>query len=65
MKFKKLKFLLKKLFKVHVKKHIKRILLALILSILIVGSTSGIAWFNSSKKIFIDGIKYLLGLYPF
>ena len=56
MEFKELKFLLKKLFKVHVKKHIKRILLALILSILVAGSTSGIAWLldPAVKKIFID-----------
>ncbi len=56
MEFKELKFLLKKLFKVYVKKHIKRILLALILSILVAGSTSGIAWLldPAVKKIFID-----------
>ena len=56
MDFKELKFLLKKLFREYVKKHIKRILLALILSILVAGSTSGIAWLldPAVKKIFID-----------
>ncbi len=56
MEFKELKFLLQKLFRVYVKKHIKRILLALVLSILVAGSTSGIAWLldPAVKKIFID-----------
>ena len=56
MDFKELKFLLKKLFSIYVKKHIKRILIALILSILVAGSTSGIAWLldPAVKKIFID-----------
>ena len=56
MEFKELKFLLKKLYNAYVKKHFKRILLALILSILVAGSTSGIAWLldPAVKKIFID-----------
>ena len=56
MEFKELKFLLKKLFREYVKKHIKRILIALVLSILVAGSTSGIAWLldPAVKKIFID-----------
>ena len=56
MEFPELKFLLKKLFNEYVKKHIKRILIALVLSILVAGSTSGIAWLldPAVKKIFID-----------
>ncbi len=56
MEFKELKFLLKKLYNFYVKKHFKRIFLALILSILVAGSTSGIAWLldPAVKKIFID-----------
>ena len=56
MKFKELKFLLTKLFKEYVRKHLKRILIALVLSILVAGSTSGIAWLldPAVKKIFID-----------
>ena len=56
MEFQELKFLIKKLFNNYVKKHIKRILIALILSILVAGSTSGIAWLldPAVKRIFID-----------
>jgi subfamily B ATP-binding cassette protein MsbA len=56
MEFTELKFLLKKLYNTYVKKHFRRILLALILSILVAGSTSGIAWLldPAVKKIFID-----------
>ena len=56
MEFQELKFLIKKLFNHYVKKHLKRILIALILSILVAGSTSGIAWLldPAVKKIFID-----------
>ena len=56
MKFNELKFLLKKLFREYVRKHLKRILIALVLSILVAGSTSGIAWLldPAVKKIFID-----------
>ena len=56
MEFQELKFLIKKLFNNYVKKHIKRILIALVLSILVAGSTSGIAWLldPAVKKIFID-----------
>ncbi len=56
MEFQELKFLIKKLFNQYVKKHIKRIIVALLLSILVAGSTSGIAWLldPAVKKIFID-----------
>ena len=66
MDFKELKFLLKKLFSIYVKKHIKRILIALILSILVAGSTSGIAWLldPAVKKIFIDQDKIFAWTIP-
>ena len=56
MKFDELKLLLKKLFNEYVKKHLKRIFVALILSIIVAGSTSGIAWLldPAVKKIFIE-----------
>ena len=44
MKFEELKFILKRLYFEYVKKHLKRIFLALILSIIVAGSTAGIAW---------------------
>ncbi len=66
MDFKELKFLLKKLFSIYVKKHIKRILIALVLSILVAGSTSGIAWLldPAVKKIFIDQDKIFAWTIP-
>ena len=56
MKFEELKFLLKRLYYEYVKKHLKRIFLALILSIVVAGSTAGIAWLldPAVKKIFIE-----------
>ena len=56
MKFDELKIILKRLFKEYVKKHLKRIFIALILSIIVAGSTSGIAWLldPAVKKIFIE-----------
>ena len=56
MKFQELKDLLKKLFKFYVKKHLKRIFIALFLSLIVAGSTSGIAWLldPAVKKIFIE-----------
>ena len=56
MKFDELLILLKQLFKQYVKKHIKRILIALFLSLIVAGSTSGIAWLldPAVKKIFIE-----------
>ena len=66
MEFKELKFLLKKLFTYYVKKHIRRILIALVLSILVAGSTSGIAWLldPAVKKIFIDQDKIFAWTIP-
>ncbi len=56
MKFEELKIILKRLFKEYVRKHLKRICLALILSIIVAGSTAGIAWLldPAVKKIFIE-----------
>ena len=56
MKFEELKIILKRLFKEYVRKHLKRIFLALVLSIIVAGSTAGIAWLldPAVKKIFIE-----------
>ncbi len=56
MKFDELKIILKRLYKEYVRKHIKKIFLALVLSIIVAGSTSGIAWLldPAVKKIFIE-----------
>ena len=56
MKFQELKNILKRLFKEYVKKHLNKILIALVLSIIVAGSTSGIAWLldPAVKKIFIE-----------
>ena len=56
MKFKELKFIIKRLYSEYVKKHLKRILIALILSLIVAGSTTGIAWLldPAVKKIFIE-----------
>ena len=56
MKFQELKIILQRIFREYVKKHIKRILIALTLSIIVAGSTAGIAWLldPAVKKIFIE-----------
>ena len=56
MKFDELKIILRRLYKEYVQKHLKRIILALLLSIIVAGSTSGIAWLldPAVKKIFIE-----------
>ena len=56
MKFEELKIILRRLYIEYVRKHLKKILIALILSIIVAGSTSGIAWLldPAVKKIFID-----------
>ena len=56
MEFQELKFILIRLYKEYVKKHLKKILIALVLSIIVAGSTSGIAWLldPAVKKIFIE-----------
>jgi ATP-binding cassette, subfamily B, bacterial MsbA len=66
MQFKELKLVLKRLYTEYVRKHLKRILIALVLSIVVAGSTSGIAWLldPAVKKIFIDQNKTLAWLIP-
>ena len=56
MKFGELKIILKRIYHEYVKYHLKKIFLALFLSIIVAGSTSGIAWLldPAVKKIFID-----------
>ena len=56
MKFSELKIILKRIYREYVKYHLKKIFLALFLSIIVAGSTSGIAWLldPAVKKIFID-----------
>tara|TARA_Y100001958_G_C21244141_1_gene573210 strand:- start:2642 stop:4384 length:1743 start_codon:yes stop_codon:yes gene_type:complete len=56
MNFEELKFYLKRLYTEYIRFHIKKILIALILSIIVAGTTSGIAWLldPAVKKIFID-----------
>ena len=66
MEFRELKLILKRLFSEYIKKHIKRIFIALMLSLIVAGSTSGIAWLldPAVKKIFIDQDKTLAWLIP-
>ena len=56
MEFQELKSILRRLYFEYVKKHLKRILIALFLSIIVAGSTAGIAWLldPAVKKIFIE-----------
>ena len=56
MKLDELKIILIRLYKEYVKQHLKRIFIALILSIVVAGSTTGIAWLldPAVKKIFIE-----------
>ena len=66
MEFKDLKIILKRLYLEYVRKHTKRILVALVLSLIVAGSTSGIAWLldPAVKKIFIDQDKTLAWIIP-
>ncbi len=56
MKFEELKKILKKLYDEYVKRHLNKILISLVLSLIVAGSTSGIAWLldPAVKKIFIE-----------
>ena len=56
MQYKEIKIIIKRLFQEYVKKHFKKILVALVLSLVVAGSTSGIAWLldPAVKKIFIE-----------
>ena len=66
MNLKELKLILFRLYKEFVKKHLKKIFLALFLSIIVAGSTAGIAWLldPAVKKIFIDRDKTYAWLIP-
>mgnify|MGYP001188332185 FL=1 len=56
----------KRLYKDYTKKHLKKIVLSAIFSILVAGSTSGIAWLldPAIKKIFIDKDQSLIFIIP-
>ena len=56
MKLYEVKIILTRLYKEYVKQHLKRIFVALILSLIVAGSTAGIAWLldPAVKKIFIE-----------
>ena len=56
MKFQELKSIWKVLFKQYGKKHLKKIFFALFLSVIVAGSTAGIAWLldPAVKKIFVE-----------
>ncbi len=66
MEFKELIIILKKIFNEYVKKHIRKIFIALIMSIIVAGSTAGIAWLldPAVKKIFIEKNKVLALFIP-
>jgi len=66
MEFKELKSILKRLFREYVKKHLKKIFIALVMSIVVAGSTAGIAWLldPAVKKIFIEQDKMLAWFIP-
>ena len=66
MEFQELRLILKRLFTEYVKKHINKIFLALILSIVVAGSTAGIAWLldPAVKKIFEEQDKTFAWLIP-
>jgi ATP-binding cassette, subfamily B, bacterial MsbA len=66
MNFKELKIILGRLYKVYIKKHFKKILIALILSIVVAGTTAGIAWLldPAVKKIFIEQDRTLAWFIP-
>jgi len=66
MKFQELKFILIRLYKEYVRKHLKKIFLALFLSVIVAGSTAGIAWLldPAVKKIFVEQNKTFAWLIP-
>ena len=66
MEFQELKFILVRLYKEYVRKHLKKIFLALFLSIIVAGSTAGIAWLldPAVKKIFVEQNKTFAWLIP-
>ena len=66
MKFDELKLILKRLYRIYVKKYLKKIFIALFLSIIVAGTTAGIAWLldPAVKKIFLDKDKTLAWFIP-
>ena len=66
MELKELKSIIKRLFKEYVKKHLGKIFLALFLSVIVAGSTAGIAWLldPAVKKIFEEQNKTYAWLIP-
>ena len=62
MNFSKLKKTLLRLFNSYVKKHLNKLILSLILSLVVAGSTGGIAWLldPAIKKIFVDQDKTMM-----
>ena len=66
MEFQELKFILVRLYKEYVKKHLKKIFLALFLSVIVAGSTAGIAWLldPAVKKIFVEQNRTFAWLIP-
>ena len=66
MTFQEVKLIILRLYNEYIKKHLKRILTALVLSIIVAGSTSGIAWLldPAVKKIFIEQDKTYAWLIP-
>ena len=66
MKLDELKIILTRLYKEYVKQHLKRILIALILSLIVAGSTTGIAWLldPAVKKLFIEQNKIFAWTIP-
>ena len=66
MELKELKLIIKRLFNEYVKKHLGKIFLALFLSVIVAGSTAGIAWLldPAVKKIFEEQNKTYAWLIP-
>ncbi len=66
MKFKELVPILKRLYREYIINHLNKLFLSLFLSILVAGSSSGIAWLldPAVKKIFIDQDKTLAWVIP-
>ncbi|MDA7715332.1 ABC transporter ATP-binding protein/permease [Pelagibacteraceae bacterium] len=66
MEFQELKLIVKRLFKEYIKKHLNKIFLALFLSVIVAGSTAGIAWLldPAVKKIFVEQNKTYAWVIP-
>ena len=66
MTFKEIIFYLKRLYKDYVRKHVGRLIAALLFSLVVAGTTSGIAWLldPAVKKIFIENNRTFSVLIP-